>query len=97
MAKGIKTVQARLYDNKRRTFRVGDRIRLLRRPDGQSLMMEVIDLHVTPSFSELFEIASLKDFGFDSVEHGLSEIRKYYPEDDELRYGVVGIRVRLVE
>ncbi len=96
MINGKKTVEARLYDEKRRRYVVGDHVKIFSRPDSREMVVEVTDLHRAPSFETLLTSHSPSDFGFSSVEHGLNEIGTYYDENDEQQNGVVGIRVRVI-
>ena len=51
---GAKTIELRLYDEKRKKIKAGDIIEFLQTDDpSQTLIVQVIDLHVFSSFAEL--------------------------------------------
>ena len=58
-------------------------------------MVEVLDIFTAPSFvaleQRLLEIDLLAQGSF-----SLTEMRKYYSVEDEEKYGVMGIRIRVV-
>lgn len=94
---GTKVVEARLNDEKRQVMRVGDHIKIWRRPeDGQHVLVEIVALHPAPTFEELLRVISPADLGHQDAPSALEVMRCYYSEADELRYGVLGIRVRLL-
>lgn len=89
---GNKTVESRLFDDKRRAYRIGDELIFTNRASGETISTTVIKLHRASSFSELFlnEEASRK-FGSDSLDKLLENIEIYYSKDDQQKYGVLGI------
>lgn len=94
---GMKTVEARLYDPKRREIEVGDIVICRKRGDSyECLRVEVTELIVKPSFAELLDTVHHHDFGFPGKEYGMVAVRQYYSEEDEREHGVVGIRIRLL-
>ena len=53
---GTKTVEFRLYDEKRRKIKIGDKIEFSKLPDLQEkIIVEVLDLYHEKSFNELFK------------------------------------------
>ena len=53
---GTKTIEFRLYDEKRRKVKIGDKIEFSKLPDLQEkILVDVVDLYTEPSFEELFE------------------------------------------
>lgn len=93
---GSKTIEIRLNDEKRRLLKIGDRIVFSLMTDpSQKIEVEIIDLYKHPSFLELFDVHSASDFGgTDKAE--LMGIRKYYSEEDEQKYGVLGIKIKYI-
>ncbi len=96
---GIKTIELRLYDEKRQQISVGDRIRFLHREDGTALWVEVVALHRFDSFAELYEHLPLLKCGYteETVGEARSEdMAQFYQKEEEMRYGVLGIEVKLI-
>ena len=92
---GTKTVEIRLYDEKRRLLKVGDRIIFIRADDeSQSLETEVVRLDVFKTFKELFLAYDPVVYGSESADEWV-DMYKYYTKEDEEEFGVVGVGVRV--
>ncbi len=95
---GIKVIELRLYDEKRQLISLGDHITFFRQPSpGESMTVQVVALLRYPSFSALISDFPCAWFGGSSRKELLAELRRYYSEEDEKRYGIVGIKVQRVE
>ena len=55
IANGTKTIEMRLYDEKRRQLNVDDEIEFLNEATGQTIITKVIQLHLFPNFRELYK------------------------------------------
>lgn len=98
---GEKTIELRLYDEKRRRLDYGDYIIFSRvsNPDD-ILSVKIKALYRSGSFRELFEGIPIEKCGNSSemsVDDFIASLRKYYAEEDEFRYGVLGIKVELID
>lgn len=92
---GIKKVELRLNDEKRRLLSVGDIIEFTNITTNELLYVRVTDLLYFNSFEELYKCVSKKDMGYkedDDVKY--THMLKYYSETEEEKYGVVGIRIK---
>lgn len=96
---GEKTVELRLYDNKRRKLNVGDKIIFTNLSNSEEQVAVIIKaLYIYGSFRELLEDISPERCGNSidsSVEELVAGMRNYYSEVDEEMYGVLGIKVEL--
>jgi len=96
---GKKTVELRLYDEKRRRLSVLDRIVFSKLPDEVDKITVVVDgIYRYASFEDLFYDIPPADCGFDegvTPEQAALEMHRYYSEEDERRFGVVGIGIEL--
>lgn len=94
---GTKTVEFRLYDEKRRTVQIGDEIEFSKLPELQEkLLVKVIDLYKEESFAKLFK----KVFaGGDEneVRKKAEAMYKFYTPETEKEYGVVGIKIEVIK
>lgn len=93
---GEKTIEYRLYDEKRSLLNKGDYIRFTAIADEERMVLvEIVDIFTAPSFvaleQKLLEIGLLAKESFSPIG-----MRKYYSVEDEEKYGVVGIRIRIV-
>lgn len=97
---GKKTVELRLYDDKRRKINIGDTIifsNIL--SENNKLAVIVKDLYIYKSFRDLFKKISPKECGNpsdESIEYAVEHMREYYSLEDEQRYGVIGIKIALL-
>lgn len=95
---GEKTVELRLFDEKRRTLSTGDIIIFSNRTDEtQTLSAEIIALYRAESFLSLLtpEILSKSGFSDYSASEAAECMRKYYTAEDERSFGVLGIELKL--
>ena len=96
---GLKTIELRLWDEKRQKVKVGDKICFRLKGDEECTMtVEVVALHRAPSFEELYKTVPLEKCGYTKKEAKSAspdDMRKYYTAEDERKYGVVGIEIDL--
>ena len=85
-----KTIEMRLYDEKRRQIAVGDSITF--RCDGEELTVRVIALHRFPDFAALY--AALPHSKLGSTDP--KDMERYYSQEEQREYGVLGIEIKRV-
>lgn len=98
IAKGKKTVELRLWDEKRQKIAVGDMILFTCNFDAsRSLMCTVVALHRFPSFAELYAALPLEKCGYDYPRLASpDDMLVYYSLERQKKYGVVGIEIKLI-
>jgi|GEM_PF-367442 len=98
IASGKKTIEARLFDDKRQLIEVGDELVFTSRENPRmQVRARVTNLLKAQSFQELFASAEPQKFGKDSSDELLKQIEEFYTPEDQQKYGVVGIEfVRIV-
>ena len=91
---GTKTIEFRLYDEKRRKVKIGDKIEFSKLPDlHEKLLVEVLDIYKDESFENLFKkIYNDKE----EIERKTKSMYQFYSKEQEKEYGVVGIRITLL-
>lgn len=95
---GIKTIEVRVNDEKRRALKIGDVVQFKNLKDDSSIEATITRLRVFKSFKELNKQVDLVKVGFsesDSVEDVLSCYAKYYSKEEENKFGVVAIYLSL--
>lgn len=97
VASGVKTIEARLYDGKRQTFKSGDVLKIYNRATGATIQALIVELMIAPNFSELIAGNEIADFGYNSVDDFLKILSPFYSDEDVRRFGVVGIRLRVID
>lgn len=97
---GRKTIELRLYDEKRRSVCVGDEIEFLHsEKKGEALICRVIALHVFSSFAELYSVLPLLKCGYtedDVFSASPADMELYYSKQQQEECGVVGIEIELI-
>ncbi len=96
---GKKTIELRLLDEKRKKIKVGDQIVFECVQSGETLRVEVLQLHPFHSFEELYAALPLDQCGYssDTIKNAsASDMDKFYTKEQILKYGVVGIEIKLV-
>ena len=94
---GIKTVELRLWDEKRQLIQVGDEITFsdLSNPDD-TFVARVLALHRANSFDKLCDTVSPAQAGFATKEELIDCLREFYTPQDQTQYGVVGIEIKKI-
>ncbi len=97
--KGKKTIELRLYDEKRQKVKVGDQIEFMNLEDrSQKIVTEVKALHLFDSFEEMFRSLPGSAMGFNKGEIPNPKVMEaYYSPEEQALYGVVGIELSLVD
>ncbi|HEY1097186.1 MAG TPA: ASCH domain-containing protein [Alphaproteobacteria bacterium] len=87
---GLKKIELRIHDEKRRALKVGDGIVFRKRPDEvEELSVRITDLLVYPSFSDLLGYAD------EDRDWAKESLGTYYTPEEEKEWGVVGICIEL--
>ena len=91
---GIKDIEVRVNDEKRRKLHVGDTLIFLKRPlDDDVIVKKVKALEYYNNFSELVDCYDmkriyLKDY---TKEMYLNEMKRFYTDEEQNEFGVVAI------
>ncbi|MBQ8378242.1 MAG: ASCH domain-containing protein [Oscillospiraceae bacterium] len=93
---GEKTIELRLYDEKRQKIKTGDTVIFTNTLSGEKLCATVKRLHQFGSFEELYKTLPLLQCGYTSDDidtaHPL-DMEQYYSAEEQKKYGVVGIEL----
>lgn len=98
ISNGKKTVEVRLYDEKRKQISVGDTIDFFRLDGSGNVAAKVVALHHFGTFEELFAstLFSKTGSGVLSATEAADTMYKYYTKEQERQYGVLGIEIALI-
>ena len=98
---GEQVVEGRLFDLKRRKFEVGNLIRFYLRPKEEEFFdVRIVELRKYDSFREMFLDLGFRVFGREvdcEVDDFVLAYRKYYSEEKEREFGVLGIELEVIE
>ena len=94
---GAKTVDSRLYDEKRQLIKIGDTIEFTNREaPEQTVSVKVIGLLRYATFHDLFSHNDPAKFGGESVRWLENQINEFYTVDQQKENGVIGIEFDLL-
>ena len=98
---GRKTIELRLYDEKRSQIKVGDTLVFVHTEDDScTLTARVRALHRFPNFAALYAALPLEKCGYLPEEVATAspaDMNVYYSAEKQAAYGVVGIEIVLME
>ncbi len=96
---GRKTVEVRLYDEKRRNIEIGDIIVFRELGGNGEIRVRVRGLLRFGSFRDLFSLVPKRFLNHEGLSVGqqVERMREYYSEEKEKKYGVLGILFERVE
>ena len=94
---GTKTVEMRLYDEKRAKIAVGDCVAFEHTLTGKSVLCEVVGICRYADFGALYAAHDKVSLGYNTDDTAdPADMERYYSAEDIARYGVVGIVVRVM-
>lgn len=93
-----KTIEMRLFDEKRQQIKEGDQIQFLKRTDHSvSVLTRVKKLHRFDSFETLYKHFDKVMLGYKLDEIAMPEdMAQYYAKEEIENYGVVGIEIEVI-
>ena len=100
IAEGRKTIELRLYDEKRQVISLGDTL-VFKNTENENEVISctVKGLYIFPSFDLLYKSLPLDECGYlpEEIEAASPlDMEQYYSEDEQKKYGVVGIELELI-
>lgn len=91
---GSKKIEYRLYDEKRRKLKIGDKIEFSKLPYlDEKLYVKVVDLYKYRTFKELFETLEYSGICLEKMVNDMHSI--YTPEQEAIN-GVLGIKIEKI-
>lgn len=93
---GEKTLELRLFDEKRQQIKAGDNIVFTNTTTGETLNTTVVKLHRFDSFKELYKSLPLLQCGYtrENIDKATpSDMEEYYSLEEQKQYGVVAIEL----
>jgi ASC-1-like (ASCH) protein len=90
---GTKTIEFRLFDEKRQQIKVGDKIEFSKLPDlHEKILVDVVELYREDTFENLFRKLYANEEGIIRKTKAMYEI--YSPEKEQ-QYGILGIKIKI--
>ncbi|MEE0866611.1 MAG: ASCH domain-containing protein [Clostridia bacterium] len=100
MKNGTKTIEIRLNDEKRKNIKIGDEIIFKKEPElEEEINTQIVELIVKRNFNELIRDLNICEYSDknETEEDFLKDIYNFYTKEQELKYGVVGIKISIIE
>lgn len=95
---GTKNIELRLNDEKRQLLKEKDLIEFTNRTTLEIIMVEIVRLYKYSNFDELYKYFDKISMGYDKDDiSNPKDMEKYYSKEEQDRYGVIGIEVRVIE
>lgn len=90
---GTKTIEFRLFDEKRRQIKIGDKIEFSKLPNlEEKLLVDVIDLYREENFENLFRKLYIDE---EEILRKTNAMHEFYSLEKEQQYGVLGIKIKI--
>lgn len=95
---GTKTVEMRLFDNKRRAINVHDTITFTNVLNGEQLTAQVTDIRTFATFGELYNAFDKVSVGYNLQDvANPNDMHAYYTAEQIAKFDVVAICVKLCQ
>lgn len=94
---GYKTIELRLYDEKRSLINIDDEI--IFSCENETLTVKVLALHRFENFEALYKALDLLKCGYLPEELSTAvpdDMSEYYPPEKQKKYGVLGIEIEKI-
>ncbi|RYG59404.1 MAG: ASCH domain-containing protein [Alphaproteobacteria bacterium] len=93
---GTKTIELRLNDPRRQGMRVGEQVLFTKEPENEKSVLTVITERLEyPTFALLAADFPPEILGYDRPVSAENARPFYYSEEDERRYGALGLRIEI--
>lgn len=92
----VKTIESRLFDEKRQKIKIWDEITFVSREDWDIINTEVLKFYKSGNFLELSKIIDLEKTWDKSGKEFLNSLEIYYNKDQQEKYWVIAIEFKLI-
>lgn len=94
---GQKTLEGRLYDDKRKDFNIGDKIIFYKEPDKiETIKSIILDKYLYNNFEDMATHLNKNELGFanKTKDEMINTYRSFYPKENEKKFGVVVFKIK---
>lgn len=94
---GDKTIEMRLFDEKRIEIKINDIIEFTNINTDEKIKCKVTNLYRYNSFEELYKHFDKISLGYDESDApSYNDMEKYYPKEKQEKYGVLAIEIKRI-
>ena len=92
-----KTIEMRLYDERRKALKVNDVIIFTNNVTNEQIKVVILDLYKFNSFKEVYKKFDKVSLGYteDEIAH-YKDMQQYYSEENIKKYGVLAIKIKVI-
>ena len=95
---GLKDVEMRLYDERRKPIKIGDHIEFTNNQTGEKLSCEVVNLLKFSTFVELYKHYPKERLGYKTNQIADPiDMEKYYSKEQIKKFGILAIEIILID
>ena len=95
---GLKDIEMRLYDNRRKSIKIGDNIIFTNNQTGEKLEVEVINLFIFKDFNELYSHFDKARLGYKADEiANPDDMELYYSKEAIKKFGTLAIEIKVIK
>ena len=92
---GKKTIEMRLFDEKRQKLKVNDTIEFTNISNQEKIDVLIVGLHKFDSFEQLYGHFDKIKLGYhEDEDENPKDMEEYYPISEQKKYGVLGIEIK---
>ena len=93
---GDKTIEMRLFDEKRKEININDIIEFTNINTDEKIKCKVTNLYPYNSFEELYKHFDKESLGYNKDDiANPKDMEKYYSIEEQNKYGVLGIEIKI--
>lgn len=94
---GKKTIEMRLFDEKRQQFKIGDIVIFKNRKDDNTIKCEITNLYQYDTFEELYKHHDKLSLGYSEDDVASpADMNINYDYNKRTKYGVLAIEIKLI-
>lgn len=95
---GEKTIEMRLFDEKRQLIKVGDHIEFKNIVTEEKIIAQVVELFKFENFEQLYNAFEKQELGYAKNQVASpNDMLSYYPQLQIEKCGVLGIKIKVVD
>ena len=92
-----KTIEMRLYDERRKVLKVNDIIIFTNNVTNEQIKVVILDLYRFDSFKEVYEKFDKVSLGYETKEKAhYKDMQQYYSEENIKKHGVLAIKIKVI-
>lgn len=94
---GNKTIEIRLFDEKRKNLRIGDNLIFNLKDSNENIKTKIINLKQFENFEKVYLYYPVNKYekNHKNIKSAVDSMYKYYSKEDEEKFGVIVIEFKI--